>query len=59
VSGIALPTEELLSLAGEMKRYCGSGGTMKDGLIIIQGDQRDKLLVFLTKKGFRAKKAGG
>jgi translation initiation factor 1 len=59
VSGIGLPNEELLSLAGEMKRYCGSGGTMKDGLIIIQGDHRDKLLVFLIKKGFHVKKAGG
>lgn len=46
-------------LATELKRFCGSGGSFKDGDIIIQGNFRDKIMNYLAGKGYRAKKAGG
>jgi translation initiation factor 1 len=50
---------ELENLAGELKRSCGTGGTVKDGEIVIQGDFREKIMIFLSDKGYRTKKAGG
>lgn len=57
ISGV--PSESLVSIAKELKQLCGSGGTVKDGRIEIQGDHRDTILSFFVKKGFMAKKAGG
>lgn len=59
LSGLKIPEEALKSLAGDLKRHCGTGGTSKDGIIIIQGDQRDKIEAFLRDKGLKVKKAGG
>lgn len=59
ITGLPGPDESLKILAAELKRRCGSGGTLKDGIIEIQGDHRDALIAALQSKGFRPKKAGG
>jgi translation initiation factor 1 len=55
--GIGLPEKE--SLAKMMQKSCGVGGTVKDGNIEIQGDQREKVSTILTEAGFRPVMAGG
>ncbi len=59
VSGIPLDDAALKELAGELKRRCGSGGTVKDGEIEIQGDHSDLLVAELPRRGFRVKRSGG
>lgn len=55
--GIGLPEKE--SLAKKMRNACGCGGTVKDGDIEIQGDQREKIAQILADAGFRPVFAGG
>jgi len=55
--GIGMPEKE--SLAKQMQKSCGVGGTVKDGNIEIQGDQREKVAAILTEAGFRPVMAGG
>lgn len=59
VFGFQINADELKNLATELKRRCGTGGSVKDGVIIIQGDHRDTLVTELKKWGFKAKIAGG
>ena len=59
ITGIPLDPEELKALAKKLKQKCGSGGTVKDGIIEIQGDHRELLLGLLQEKGWVVKKAGG
>lgn len=59
VCGFQIPVDELIHLAAQLKRRCGTGGSVKDGMIIIQGDHRSTLIAELTKRGFKAKAAGG
>jgi translation initiation factor 1 len=59
ITGLCLPERELRKLAGELKQKCGSGGTVKDGVIEIQGDHRDALLEELSRRGHTVKRAGG
>jgi translation initiation factor 1 len=55
--GIGLPEKEQLAKA--MRAACGCGGTVKDGQIEIQGDNREKVADILTRAGFRPVMAGG
>jgi len=59
VQGLGLPPADLKVLAKRLKQACGSGGTVKDGTIEIQGDHRDRVVEELARAGFRAKRAGG
>lgn len=59
ISGIPLAGAELKKLAKELKKKCGTGGTIKNGIIEIQGDHREVLVAALDKLGYKAKLAGG
>ncbi len=59
ISGVPLPRDELKKLAQELKKKCGTGGTLKDGVIEIQGDHRDGLIDLLKAKGWTVKRSGG
>ena len=59
VSGLPLGASELEQLAGRLKRLCGAGGAVKDRVIEIQGDHRDRIVAELCKLGYEAKRSGG
>ena len=58
VSGLPLDGIALASLAKELKQRCATGGTVRDGVIEIQGDMRDLIVAELVKRGYAAKKSG-
>ncbi len=59
ITGIPLKDAELKKLAKELKQKCGSGGTVKNGVVEIQGDHREVLLQVLKSSGYTVKLAGG
>ena len=59
ISGLPLGHEDLKALAQQLKKQCGSGGTIKNGAIEIQGDHRAVLVDTLVELGYTAKSAGG
>jgi translation initiation factor 1 len=59
VRGLPLDAAALTQLGKQLKAACGTGGTVKDGVIEIQGDHADKLLALLLAQGYSAKRSGG
>lgn len=59
VTGVPMNTDELKAFAKVLKARCGVGGTVKDGVIEIQGDQRDVLVPLLQDKGWTVRRSGG
>jgi len=59
ITGLPLSADALAQLAAKLKKRCGSGGTVRDGVIEIQGEHRDAVLAELIKLGWPAKRAGG
>lgn len=59
VTGVTGTDEAIRELAGALKRRCGTGGTVKDGIIEIQGDHCELLVAELTERGMAVKRAGG
>nr|WP_154220411.1 MULTISPECIES: translation initiation factor Sui1 [Pseudomonas] len=59
ITGVPLAAEPLKELATVLKKRCGTGGALKDGIIEIQGDHVELLLAELIKLGYKAKKSGG
>lgn len=58
VRGLALPPDALAQLARQLKTACGGGGTVKDGVVEVQGDHVDKLVALLQAQGRTVKRAG-
>ncbi|MDD1779658.1 stress response translation initiation inhibitor YciH [Enterovibrio sp. ZSDZ35] len=59
VTGLDMEDTQLKLVAAELKKVCGCGGSVKDGVIEIQGDKRDQIKAYFEKKGHTVKLAGG
>ncbi len=59
ITGIPLASDELRKLAKRFKQRCGCGGTVKKGIIEIQGDHRDLLVEEIKKLGYTVRRSGG
>ena len=59
VHGLGMPQEELKKLCSQLKKECGTGGAVKEGVVEIQGDNREKIKMSLEKRGLKVKLAGG
>lgn len=58
IKGFVGNQNDILKLAKELKTFCGSGGSVKNGEILIQGDFREKVLHYMLNKGYKAKISG-
>jgi translation initiation factor 1 len=59
VTGVPLGAAELAGLASALKKKCATGGTVRDRVIEIQGDHRDRVVTELTALGYKVKRTGG
>jgi translation initiation factor 1 len=59
VKGLALDDAALVALGKQLKTACGSGGTVKDGVIEVQGDHCERVMALLQAQGHKVKRAGG
>ena len=59
ITGVLLEHTALQQLTTQLKQLCGAGGTLKDGVIEIQGYHRDRVVAALSARGFHVRRAGG
>jgi translation initiation factor 1 len=59
VRGVPLAGEPLAALAKKLRSACGTGGTVKDGVIELQGEHRDRAVALLSAEGYTVKRVGG
>ena len=59
VRGLALDAENLAALGKRLRGACGAGGTVKDGVLEVQGDHAERIVECLVREGWRARRAGG
>lgn len=59
IRGLALEDAALAALGRQLRTACGSGGTVKEGVIEVQGDHCERVIDALARQGFKAKRAGG
>jgi translation initiation factor 1 len=59
ISGLSLDDKTLNLLSKQLKQHCGTGGSVKDGMVIIQGDHRDTIQSLLEGQGYTVKFTGG
>lgn len=59
VSGLPLQAHQLEALLKDLKKLCSSGGCSKEGVLEIQGDHCERLMLEISKRGFKTKRAGG
>jgi translation initiation factor 1 len=59
VYDLEIGPDKLKELAGQLKRLCATGGTVKDGTIVIQGDHAQRIVTKLKDLGYRARRSGG
>ncbi|GAB4138688.1 MAG: hypothetical protein Fur0037_04550 [Planctomycetota bacterium] len=59
VTGLSMPLDQVREAARELKRRCGSGGTVKEGAIELQGDWREQVIAWLEQRGIPSRLAGG
>ena len=59
VKGLALDDAALVALGKQLKTACGSGGTVKDGMVEVQGDHCERVMALLQAQGHKVKRAGG
>ena len=59
VSGLSLQAEALAALGKRLRNACGAGGTLKDGVLEVQGDHVERVMVLLQREGWSVKRTGG
>lgn len=59
VRGVPLAADALAALGKQLRTACGSGGTVKDGVIEVQGDHAERIVALLLAQGMKVKRAGG
>ena len=59
VRGLPLDATALAALGKQLKAACGSGGTVKDGVVEVQGDHVERVMALLAAQGYRVKRSGG
>ncbi|MBX3658138.1 MAG: translation initiation factor Sui1 [Ramlibacter sp.] len=59
VRGVPLDATALVALGKQLKAACGSGGTVKEGVVEVQGDHVERVMALLREQGFKVKRSGG